>query len=216
MGLLQKACETYDAMAGRVGIMYEKEKEPLAPISHMMARPQIKITLDQNGNFITAQALEKDVPKIIIPATEESAGRTVKAAELPHPLCDYLRYLLPQNQVEYSHYVSQLSAWVNSPFSHPKLHAILNYVQDRTILADLSQAGITAEEKAMVCWEVNGLGEKLNGPCWTDQTLMKAFIDYTAAKRADTPPHCAWFPAKWKLPPDSIQKGLSPSTETPS
>lgn len=37
MGLLQKACETYDAMAGRVGIMYEKEKEPLAPISHMMA-----------------------------------------------------------------------------------------------------------------------------------------------------------------------------------
>ena len=95
MGLLQKACETYDAMAGRVGIMYEKEKEPLAPISHMMARPQIKITLDQNGNFITAQALEKDVPKIIIPATEESAGRTVKAAELPHPLCDYLRYLLP-------------------------------------------------------------------------------------------------------------------------
>ena len=44
MGLLQKACETYDAMAGRVGIMYEKEKEPLAPISHMMARPQIKIT----------------------------------------------------------------------------------------------------------------------------------------------------------------------------
>ena len=156
MGLLQKACETYDAMAGRVGIMYEKEKEPLAPISHMMARPQIKITLDQNGNFITAQALEKDVPKIIIPATEESAGRTVKAAELPHPLCDYLRYLLPQNQVEYSNYVSQLSAWVNSPFSHPKLHAILNYVQDRTILADLSQAGITAEEKAMVCWEVNG------------------------------------------------------------
>ena len=40
-----------------------------------------------------------------------------------------------------------------------KLHAILNYVQDRTILADLSQAGITAEEKAMVCWEVNGLGK---------------------------------------------------------
>ena len=210
MGLLQKACETYDAMAGRVGIMYEKEKEPLAPISHMMARPQIKITLDQNGNFITAQALEKDVPKIIIPATEESAGRTVKAAELPHPLCDYLRYLLPQNQVEYSHYVSQLSAWVNSPFSHPKLHAILNYVQDRTILADLSQAGITAEEKAMVCWEVNGLGEKLNGPCWTDQTLMKAFIDYTAAKRADTPPALCMVSGEMEAPAGQHPKGIIP------
>lgn len=112
--------------------------------------------------------------------------------------------------------MSQLSAWVNSPFSHPKLHAILNYVQDRTILADLSQAGITAEEKAMVCWEVNGLGEKLNGPCWTDQTLMKAFIDYTAAKRADTPPALCMVSGEMEVPPDSIQKGLSPSTETPS
>lgn len=40
----------------------------------------------------------------------------------------------------------------------------------------------------MVCWVVNGLGEGLNGPCWEDQALMSAFIDYTAAKQANTPP----------------------------
>lgn len=97
MGLLQKAVETYDAMAHRAGQVFEGENEPLAPISHIMVRPQIIITLDRSGSFVTAQILDKNTPKIIIPATEESAGRTVKAAKLPHPLCDYLRYLLPQN-----------------------------------------------------------------------------------------------------------------------
>lgn len=210
MGLLQKAVETYDAMAGRVGIVYENEREPLAPISHMMARPQIKITLDQDGNFVTAQSLDKDTPKILIPATEESAGRTVKAAELPHPLCDYLRYLLPQNQVEYQHYIAQLSDWTNSPFTHPKLHAVLHYAQGGTILADLSQAGIAAEEKAMVCWEVNGLGEGLNGPCWTDHALMKAFIDYNGAKRADTPPDLCMVSGEMEAPAGQHPKGVIP------
>lgn len=210
MGLLQKAVETYDAMAGRVGIVYENEKEPLAPISHIMARPQIKVILDQNGNFVTAQALDKDTPKIIIPATEGSAGRTVKAAELPHPLCDYLRYLLPQNQVEYQHYISQLSDWTNSPFTHPKLHAVLHYVQGGTILADLSQAGIAAEEKAMVCWEVNGLGEKLNGPCWTDRALMNAFTDYIAAKQTNTSPVLCMVSGEMEVPAGQHPKGVIP------
>ena len=210
MGLLQKAVETYDSMAGRVGIVYENEKEPLAPISHIMARPQIKITLDQDGNFVTAQALDKDTPKTIIPATEGSAGRTVKAAELPHPLCDYLRYLLPQNKVEYHHYISQLSDWTNSPFTHPKLHAILNYIQGGTLLADLNQAGITAEEKAMVCWEVNGLGEGLNGPCWTDRTLMNAFTDYIAAKQVNTSPVLCMVSGEMEVPTGQHPKGIIP------
>lgn len=211
MGLLQKAVKTYDAMADRAGVVYENEKEPLAPISHIMKQPQIKITLDQNGNFVTAQALDKDTPKIIIPATEESAGRTSKkAAALSHPLCDYLRYLLPQNQVEYQHYISQLSDWTNSPFTHPKLHAVLHYAQGGTILADLSQAGIAAEEKATVCWEVNGLGEGLNGPCWTDRTLMNAFIDYCRKKRAGISPVLCMVSGEMEVPAGQHPKGVIP------
>lgn len=210
MGLLQKAVETYDAMAHRAGKVYADEKEPLAPVFHIMARPQIKITLDQEGNFAAAQALDKDAPKIIIPATEESAGRTVKAAELPHPLCDYLRYLLPQNQVEYQHYVSQLSAWADSPFTHPKLRAVLNYVRGGTILADLSRAGVPAEEKAMVCWEVNGLGEALNGPCWTDKPLMEAFIAYSREMRAAASPALCMITGALEPPAEQHPKGIVP------
>ena len=210
MGLLQKAVETYGAMAHRAGQVFEGENEPLAPISHIMARPQIIITLDQSGNFVAAQVLDKNTPKIIIPATEESAGRTVKAAELPHPLCDYLRYLLPQNQVEYQHYISQLSTWANSSHTHPKLHAVLNYVQGGTILENLRQAGIDAEEKAMVCWVVNGLGETLNGPCWTDRTLMNAFIDYYREKRTDTPPALCMISGELEMPAGQHPKGIVP------
>ena len=210
MGLLQKAVESYDAMAHRAGQVFEGENEPLAPISHIMARPQIIITLDQSGNFAAAQVLDKNTPKIIIPATEESAGRTVKAAELPHPLCDYLRYLLPQNQVEYQHYISQLSTWANSSHTHPKLHAVLNYVQGGTILENLRQAGIDAEEKAMVCWVVNGLGESLNGPCWTDRTLMNAFIDYYHEKRTDTPPALCMISGELEMPAGQHPKGIVP------
>lgn len=210
MGLLQKAVETYGAMAHRAGQVFEGENEPLAPISHIMARPQIIITLDQSGNFVAAQVLDKNTPKIIIPATEESAGRTVKAAELPHPLCDYLRYLLPQNQVEYQHYISQLSTWANSSHTHPKLHAVLNYVQGGTILENLRQAGIDSEEKAMVCWVVNGLGESLNGPCWTDRTLMNAFIDYYREKRTDTPPALCMISGELEMPAGQHPKGIVP------
>ena len=210
MGLLQKAVETYGAMAHRAGQVFEGENEPLAPTSHIMARPQIIITLDQSGNFVAAQVLDKNTPKIIIPATEESAGRTVKAAELPHPLCDYLRYLLPQNQVEYQHYISQLSTWANSSHTHPKLHAVLNYVQGGTILENLRQAGIDSEEKAMVCWVVNGLGETLNGPCWTDRTLMNAFIDYYHEKRTDTPPALCMISGELEMPAGQHPKGIVP------
>lgn len=34
------------------------------------------------------------------------------------------------------------------------------------------QDDITADEKSIVCWEANGLGEKLNGPCWEDKECL--------------------------------------------
>ena len=34
------------------------------------------------------------------------------------------------DQVEYQHYISQLSTWANSSHTHPKLHAVLNYVHN--------------------------------------------------------------------------------------
>lgn len=222
MGLLQKAVETYDAMAYRAGTIQEGENEPLAPVSHIMARAQIEIALDQDGKFLSARAIDKDASKIIIPATEESAGRTVKAAELPHPMCDYLRYLLPCNRTEYDCYVKQLSDWADSEFSMPKLQAILHYVQGGTVLKDLSGTGLIQPgpagkpvdektEKLMVCWTVNGLGEGVSGPCWTDQALMKSFSDYSAARRAGMLALCM-VSGQTEAPAMQHPKGIVPAS----
>ena len=124
MGLLQKACETYDVMAYRAGIVYDGENVPLAPVSHIMARAQIEITLDQDGRFVSARTTAKEEPKIIIPVTEESAGRT--SAPCAHPLCDQLGYVSPYDAKKHALYVDALSDWTSSEHSHPKLQPILS------------------------------------------------------------------------------------------
>lgn len=216
MGLLQKACETYDAMAHRIGQRFEGEEEPLAPISHIMARAQIEITLDQDGQFVSAQSVDKAAPKIIIPATEESTGRT--SAPCAHPLCDQLGYVSPYDEKKHTLYVNALSDWANSEYTHPKLQPILTYVRSGTILTDLSGSeivqltpeGAPSDEKLMVCWVVNGLGETLNGPCWTDQMLMNAFVNYSGKKRAGTSPALCMVSGEIEVPAGQHPKGIVP------
>lgn len=216
MGLLQKACETYDAMAHRAGKLSADEKEPLAPVSHIMARAQIEITLDQDGSFLSARAVAKEEPKIIIPVTEESAGRT--GSPNAHPLCDQLGYVSPCDQIKHAHYLEDLADWAGSEHTHPKLQLILAYVRSGTILADLAGAGViqlTSEggprdEKLMVCWVVNGLGEELSGPCWKDLALMQAYVSYRAAKLAGTDPAFCMVSGRMEPPASQHPKGIVP------
>ncbi len=216
MGLLQKAVETYDAMAHRAGVVYEGEKEPLAPISHILSRAQIEITLDGDGKFVSARLVGREEPKIIIPVTEESAGRT--SAPCAHPLCDQLGYVSPYNGKKHTLYKDTLSDWTNSEYTHPKLQPIFTYVCSGTILTDLSNAeliqlnpaGSPKDEKLMICWVVNGLGEGLNGPCWTDQSLMKAFIDYNNAKRTAMSPALCMVSGTVEAPAGQHPKGIVP------
>ena len=214
MGLLQKAVETYDAMAHRAGQVFEGEKEPLAPVSHIMARAQIEITLDQDGGFVSARAVDKEEPKIIIPATEESAGRT--SAPCAYPLCDQLGYVSPYDEKKHALYVDALSDWANSEHTHPKLKSILTYVRGGTMLSDLSREGLIGltpeggpkDEKLTVCWVVNGLGEGRSGPCWTDQGLMKSFIDYSGAKWTARPPAFCMVSGAMEVPAGQHPKGI--------
>ncbi|MBR3084625.1 MAG: type I-C CRISPR-associated protein Cas8c/Csd1 [Oscillospiraceae bacterium] len=175
MGLLQRAVETFDCNLSRVGIYYEGENEPLAPVAHMIAKATVEITLDQEGNFRSVSTVEKAQEKTIIPVTEASAGRSgTKAYMRPHPMCDKLSYLT----AEENYYIPQLEAWAESPFSNPKLRAILAYVRKGSIRQDLS--ALSVKEDAFVRWRVVGLGDD-SGPCWTDQKLFQAYIAYSGA-----------------------------------
>ncbi|MCI8513385.1 MAG: type I-C CRISPR-associated protein Cas8c/Csd1 [Lachnospiraceae bacterium] len=218
MGLLQKACETYDAMEHLAGVEIT-DRETLAPVSHITTRAQIEITLDADGRFRSARTVDKKEPKILIPATESSAGRT--QAPCAHPLCEQLGYLAPVHPEKYRLYVEQLADWDHSEYSHPKLQPILRYVQSGTILQDLARSEILRlnpqgapenenDEKLLVRWVVVGLGEDVSGPCWTDRKLMRCFIDYYASRPGALPESLCMISGRISPPAAQHPKGISP------
>lgn len=180
MGLLQKAVETYDANAALVGV-YREGSDPLAPIGHTLTNANIEITLDQAGNFLAARKVEKSEPKILIPVTEQSGGRSSKAAkQQPHPLCDQIKYIAADE----NYYVPKLEEWNNSLHSHPFLASILKYLGAQSLIVDLERSVDKIEEGDMICWRVNGFdGEE--PACWKNQHLFQAYIDYYCERLSD-------------------------------
>ena len=186
MGLLQKAVETYDSHLSYASENREGQSR-MAPVGHIVTRAELEITLDSEGRFINAVAVDKSEPKIIIPATESSAGRT--SAPCAHPLCDQIGYLIPQNAKKFQLYVNQLAAWEASEYTHPKLTAVLNYIKGETILCDLLRCGLVKvndkglpeNEKMLVRWCI--LDEGID-TCWLDDSLFRSFTEYYTANHS--------------------------------
>lgn len=189
MGLLQRAVETYDAHSSYVGKEWEGH-QMLAPIGHIITRAELEIILDSDGSFLEARAVEASAPKILIPVTEESGGRT--SAPCAHPLCDQLVYLAPYNEVKHGLYVAQLRRWAQSEYSHPMLTSILSYIEKGTILSNLASAGLIKlneegypeKEKQMVRWRV--LGVEGNSACWLNKDLFQSFVSWYQASLTET------------------------------
>ncbi len=181
MGLLQRAVETYDANAALAGV-YRDKREPLAPIGHVLTSAHIEITLNAQGGFKTARRVEKNEPKILIPVTEESGGRTSGIAA--HPLCEQLKYVACTNVQAHESYLTALRTWMESPHGHPFLPAIFTYVMHGTILNDLTKGGVLDltekgeyNEKLLICWRVLGIDGEEPG-CWKNRSLFAAFQAY--------------------------------------
>lgn len=185
MGLLQKAVQTYDSHRAYASENREGQVM-MAPVGHIITRSDLEITLDTDGAFVDAAAVDKAEPKIIIPATESSAGRT--SAPCAHPLCEQLGYLIPANETKYQLYVTQLTAWADSSYTHPKLHPIVRYVKGQTILSDLVRCGLVKldgqgmpdNEKRLIRWRILGEEEE---SCWLDGSLFDAFTGYYLSTR---------------------------------
>ena len=91
MSLFQKALETYECFEKKAGVP-EVGHATLMPVSHIMQKAQVEISIDIEGRFCSAVLVDKENQKTIIPATVESAGRSGKVIA-PHPLSDQLQYL---------------------------------------------------------------------------------------------------------------------------
>lgn len=214
MGLLQRAVETYDCSRSLVGV-YRENHEPLAPVGHTLTSANLEITIDRNGRFREAKKVEKSEPKILIPVTEESNGRT--SALSPHPLCEQLKYLVKSNEKANEMYVALLRDWADSEYAHPMLRPVLQYIEGGTILSDLQQSGVLAvnakgvyDEKLLVRWRVHGLDETESSACWMNQSLFQAFTEYYLHKISDRTPTLCMI--EGETGPAAIQhpKGIIP------
>ncbi len=155
MSWIQKLYETYEQCKGH---------EPpgsarLMPISHTPQQAHIEITLDVAGNFKGARIVQKE--GTIIPATEQSAGRT-GAGALPHPLCDKVQYCANDYLMHggkkrsfFKEYEQQLSMWCGSEFSHAKARAVLAYIRKHSVVFDLVKENLLhvgADGKLLTQW----------------------------------------------------------------
>lgn len=197
MGLMKQAYDTYCAMEKQYVGVYGEAEEPLVPVSHQIAKADLEITLDSEGNLLDARQVDPKEATTIIPVTEQSAGRTGDTC-CAHPLCDQLRFFSPRYPAKYEAYLTQLHRWEGSPYSHPKLSAIAGYVEKGSILEDMSRLGLISldekgmptKEKLLVRWRVEAGTEGNVAACWQDRTLFQAFIDYYAAGQKSDPVYC--------------------------
>jgi len=140
MSWIEKLHKTYENNTSAIGD--KNDKTPLLPVSHTTQNAQVTIVIDGAGKFIRALLVPKLEARTIIPATEESAGRT--NGPVPHPLCDKLQYVAADyetyggsKQACYSNYAKQLGEWCSSAFSHKKVCAVRDYVSSGHVIADL-------------------------------------------------------------------------------
>lgn len=215
MSWIQKLYETYEACAGK-----EPEgAEPLMPICHTTQQVQIEIVLDQDGTFKRASVLDKVSATTMIPCTESSGGRA-GSKPVNHPFADKLQYVagdflafggevtsgFAANPSEpHTSLLQDMRAWAESEHTHPKLHAVLRYMERGTLVADLVSARVLPvnpdgklmkswlgdkdatpaifkviqntqrPEDAFVRWRIEEIGNRVSAT-WEDAELIYAWI----------------------------------------
>ena len=185
MGIMQRAYETYEAMASKyAGIYDETQKEPLAPISHLTKKMDIEICIDLDGKFHSAEKIEKNEHAYIVPATEGAFSRT-STVIAPYPLCDKLEYLYGKGSIKYQKYIEQLEEWANHDPDNLFLFSVLKYLNTGNIIQDLSKAEkirinekdepIQKDQDMMITWRVLGCTPD---KCSRNPALFDSFIRF--------------------------------------
>lgn len=207
MSWMQHLYQTYDQILQK---NLATNEFPLTPIGHTLQTAHIEIVLNENGVFQSARVMP---PKstIILPVTEESENRT--SGEAPHPLADKIQYVAKDycnyggtKKAYFGSYLELLQKWCDSPFSHPKVQAVLKYVNQGTVMADLVKNGIfhlddkghvlhqstkdtatpdifstlsKSQEygSALICWSIEINGD-VSHQTWLDKTIQQSWINY--------------------------------------
>lgn len=161
MSWISMLTQTYDNCPELWGKREEGDSEDRIPLLMMGQSTQnahIDVLLDENAEIISAKVISHKPERVTtIPCTEQSIGRSGKAV-YPHPLHDKLQYVAGDyhayggdKETGWEKYMNNLDAWCTSPFSHPKVQIVNNYLKRGSLIEDLINLHILlAENGALV------------------------------------------------------------------
>ena len=155
LGIWHSLFDTYNAneeVAGKTQIKKYRNGNEVAymllPIAHTTQTAHIEITVDINGDFFSAEAIDKEVTAL--PFTEASGSRAGTAFK-PHMLHDKLMYVAgdyaaftgdASKDKAFQNYIEQLQKWVDSPYTNDTIRAIYSYVKKGKVIQDLVEHNV--------------------------------------------------------------------------
>ena len=148
--------KTYDQLEKRNDTLPFEQQ--VMPICHTPQTAHIHIAINNQGEFLRAEVLERTV--LVIPATESSAGRASGLA--PHALADKIQYVAKDysdfggtKKSGFELYQAQLKVWCDSEHRHPAVRAVYQYIARGTVVADLIDEKVLHEQdgRLLTKWE---------------------------------------------------------------
>ncbi|MDM5248047.1 type I-C CRISPR-associated protein Cas8c/Csd1 [Lysinibacillus sp. G4S2] len=223
MSYLRALYKTYEENEAQVGEIFSKETKDkkvleytLLPISHTTQTAHIEMIINLEGTLYDAKVIEKI--NTILPFTESSGSRSGKnyvshmlQDKLMYVAGDYVAFTQEEDKKDaHLYYLEQLGEWCNSPYSHPHVQAIYEYVKKGTLIQDLVECSILhltdagllrskwdtkqdgdkppifqmlagAQESAFVRFNVHVPGDVID-PVWSNKDIYNAYSQFYNTK----------------------------------
>lgn len=153
MSWLLNLYKTYQANLDQVGKVEKKhngQEYTLLPISHTTQQVHIEVDITGDGEFHSANVIDKDDSYTLIPCTKDAGGK-VSSTAVPYPLHTKLSYAAGdfiayggkiKKEEPFTYYIKQLEEWATSPYTTPKVKSICQYLSKKQLVKDLVERKI--------------------------------------------------------------------------
>lgn len=203
MGWMEKLCEAYDSA---IDTDQSDETSPLLPVG--FARKEIKyhVVLEETGAFFSAEEWAAKTFQTV-PSSAKAESRTGDKGT-PFPLADQLKYLVSEEggNPRLQKYLEQLSDWCGQPGAPACLGALKHYLEQGTLLSDLTdkahlkvkyyknadgQGGYGPDAKAWVTFSVQApLEDEQGDELWKRRDVRESWAAYLNTAGGEKGPLC--------------------------
>jgi len=167
MSWLLNLYQTYESNLDLVGKPEKKQNDQeytLLPICHTTQNAHIEVTVTEDGEFHSAEVIDKNEASTLIPCTEDSANRAGSKIA-PYPLHDKLSYVAGdytayggeiKKEEPFAYYIKQLQAWAESPHATREVKSIYGYLKKGQLIRDLVANNVLfvdADQRLLDKWD---------------------------------------------------------------